>query len=117
MFHSSHLQGHRGSARVEDAQETPAQSHISPSILQHTKIKLHVRKPGRGGRSKLVDKPHEFLAKVAGSCVFPPGGDAWVILDGQIYMYTQKQFKAGICTHKAKLAAVFGDLPPRFTKI
>ena len=36
-FHSSHPQGHelsgRGTTRAEDAQGTPAQSHISPSIL------------------------------------------------------------------------------------
>jgi len=41
-FHSSHPQGHapehhafsgRGTTRAEDAQGTPTQSHISPSIL------------------------------------------------------------------------------------
>ena len=30
-FHSSHPQG-RGAARADDAQGTPTQSHISPSI-------------------------------------------------------------------------------------
>ena len=30
----------RGSARAEDAQETPTQSDISPSILQYTEIKV-----------------------------------------------------------------------------
>ena len=35
-FHSSHPQEHepgRGAARAEDAEGTPTQSHVSPSIL------------------------------------------------------------------------------------
>ena len=31
--------GRRGSTRAEDAQGTPSQSHISPSLLEHTKRK------------------------------------------------------------------------------
>jgi len=32
-FHSSHPQAGRGTTRAEDAQGTPTQSHISPSIV------------------------------------------------------------------------------------
>jgi len=42
-FHSSHPQGHgRGTTRAEDAQGTPTQSHISPSILLYEEKNVFV---------------------------------------------------------------------------
>ena len=71
-FHSSHPQGHehsgRGTTRAEDAQGTPTQSHISPSILVYedklpyfpqirhflVSFRNHFYRSGEGGNDCLV---------------------------------------------------------------
>ena len=57
-FHSSN--SGRGTARAEDAQGTPTQSHISPSILVYEE--KHVKKLGIGAVQQRIILYHETLS-------------------------------------------------------
>ena len=53
----------RGSARAEDAQGTPTQSHISPSIPQHTKIICTLKVSEDAARLKKLKSANELAKK------------------------------------------------------
>ena len=66
--HSSHPQGHepdgRGAARAEDAQETPAQSHILPSMLVYEEKNDLV--------TPELDGQNQFTPHLDGQIIFKP---------------------------------------------
>ena len=66
-FRVGWLNGLGDAARVEDAQGTPTQRHISPSILVHEENacpRTMPRKALRGGISKsILQRPCQFWAK------------------------------------------------------